>query len=220
MYKDKKILCIIPARGETKKNYKKNTKYFNGYPLFTWVLKTAIKSSIIDKIIVSTEDEEIIKISQQYGDFVPFKRSLSLSKDESSISDVIKFNIEQLKKEELEYDYILILLPTQPLIETFHLEEAIKLIIDNDYPSLIAMTKVEDNFSRIYKNNTLQKSNDPIYKINNSLFINKATDNDFQIYNNIYPYIIDSKYDGNIDSKIDWELSELKQLLIQYNSIS
>lgn len=217
MYKNKKILALIPARGETKHIYKKNTKLFNDKPLFTWVLNSAIKSKLIDKVIISTEDREIIEIANTYGDYI-LKRPEELSKENISISQVIKYNIEELKKEGLEFDYILTLLPTQPLIETFHLDNSIREIIDNNYPSLIGVTKIENNFLRTL-DTSLESFNTPLYKVNNSIFINPTTDKEFNIYTNLKPFIIDSKYDGNIDPPVDWEICELRKLLIELERI-
>lgn len=222
MYKDKKILAIIPARGETKQIFKKNIKLFNGYPLFTWILKSAINSEFIDDIIISTEDEQIIEISKEYGNFVPFKRDKALSKDNISLNNVILDTLNKLKEKELEYDYILTLLPTQPLIQNFHLDNIIKLSIDNNFSSSIGTLKESSNFIKILKDDKLINSSNDIYKINNSIFINKISEINpklFNIYNNSYPFIIDKKYEGNIDSAIDWEISELKQLLLEFQNI-
>lgn len=222
MYQKQKILAIIPARGETKNIFKKNTKLFNGYPLFTWILKTAINSNYIDDIIVSTEDDEIIQISNELGNFIPFKRDLSLAKDNTSLSLVTLDILKKLKEKELEYDYILTLLPTQPLIQSFHLDEIIKITIDNNLNSSLGVLKEDSKNIRIIKNNQLENFNESIYKINNSIFINKISSintNNFNLYHNKHPFVIDNKFDGNINSSLDWEISELKQLLIEYQKI-
>lgn len=222
MYQKQKILAIIPARGETKNIFKKNTKLFNEYPLFTWVLKAAINSNYIDNIIVSTEDDEIIQISNTFGNFIPFKRDLSLSKDNTSLNLVIIDILKNLKEKELEYDYILTLLPTQPLIQSFHLDEMIKMTLENNFNSSIGVLKENSKTIRIVNNNQLENFNKTIYKINNSIFINKVSSispDSFNLYNNKFPFIIDEKFDGNINSPLDWEISELKQLLIEYQKI-
>lgn len=222
MYKDQKILAVIPARGETKQIFKKNIKLFNEQPLFTYILRAALNSIYIDRIIISTEDEQIIELAKEYGDFTPFKRDKSLSKDNISLNYVILDTLNKLKKEELKYDYILTLLPTQPLIQSFHLDDIIKLSIDNNLHSSIGSLKETSNFIKILKNGRLISCTDNIYKINNSIFLNKISEinpNSFNIYDNYYPFIIDKKYEGNIDSAIDWEISELKQLLLKLHSI-
>lgn len=222
MYKDQKILAIIPARGETKQIFKKNIKLFNEEPLFTWALKSAINSKYIDDIIVSTEDEEIANIANKFGNFVPFKRDKVLSKDCTNLNSVLLDVLKKLKEEELKYDYILTLLPTQPLIQSFHLDDIIELCIINHFHSAIGVLKEDSNSVKFLHNNELTKVTNDIYIICNSIFFNKISEinpTSFNIYDNKFPFIIDKKYDGNINSTIDWEISELKQLLLKFNSI-
>lgn len=221
MYKDQKILAVIPARGETKQIFKKNIKLFNEEPLFTWALKSAINSKYIDDIIVSTEDEEIANIANKFGNFVPFKRDKVLSKDYTDLNSVLLDLLKKIKEKELKYDYILTLLPTQPLIQSFHLDSIIELCIINNFHSVIGVLKENSNFVKFLHNNELTKVTDDIYIICNSIFLNKISEINpasFNIYDNKFPFVIDKKYDGNINSTIDWEISELKQLLLKFNT--
>ena len=82
-------IAIIPARGGSKRIPRKNIKEFNGYPLIKYSIDAALKSNIFDRIIVSTDDEEIAKVSLKYGAEVPFFRSEKTSDDYSTLGDVI-----------------------------------------------------------------------------------------------------------------------------------
>ena len=78
-------IAIIPARGGSKRLPRKNIKEFNGKPLIAWSITVALKSKIFDKVIVSTDDEEIAEIAKRYGAEVPFIRPKSLSPRSKSI---------------------------------------------------------------------------------------------------------------------------------------
>ena len=92
-----KILGIIPARKGSKGIRNKNIKKFAGKPLIYWTIKVAINSNL-DKVIVSTDSDTIIKYSKSYGAEVPFKRPLNISQDKSKTIDVIKHAINFYKK--------------------------------------------------------------------------------------------------------------------------
>ena len=74
-------LCIIPARGGSKFIPRKNIKEFCGKPIIVWSIEAAIKSECFDRIIVSTDDEEVATVSQKYGAEVPFLRPKELADD-------------------------------------------------------------------------------------------------------------------------------------------
>ena len=75
----KKILCVILARGGSKSIPKKNIFEICGHPLISYSIEAAKNSKLISKIVVSTDDDEIAKISRRYGAYTPFKRSKLLS---------------------------------------------------------------------------------------------------------------------------------------------
>ena len=72
-------LCVIPARGGSKRIPKKNIKNFCGKPIIAWSIEQAIKSKCFDKIIVSTDDKDIAKIAKSYGAEIPFVRPKKIS---------------------------------------------------------------------------------------------------------------------------------------------
>ncbi len=83
-------LCIIPARGGSKRIPRKNIKYFLGKPIIAYSIETALQSGLFDEVMVSTDDEEIAKISKHYGASVPFFRSNEAANDEAPLADVIE----------------------------------------------------------------------------------------------------------------------------------
>ena len=81
------MLAIIPARGGSKGLPGKNTKHLNGMPLICYSIKTALESNLIDRVILSTDDEEIASIGKNCGAEVPFMRSKDLALDTSMVMD-------------------------------------------------------------------------------------------------------------------------------------
>ena len=91
-------ICIIPARGGSKRIPRKNIKLFLGKPIIAYSIEAAIKSNIFDEIMVSTDDIEIASVAKEYGAKVPFYRSNKNSNDFSTTSDVIEEVILEYKK--------------------------------------------------------------------------------------------------------------------------
>src|SRR3990172_776579 len=116
MYKGNKILCIIPARGGSRGLPDKNIRELLGKPLIAYTIEHAKRSKYIDRIIVSTDNEEIADISKQYGAEVPFTRPKRLALDNSSTIAVLQHVIEWLEsKEEDFFDILVLLHATAPL---------------------------------------------------------------------------------------------------------
>ena len=113
------VLAIIPARGGSKRIPYKNIQNLAGKPLIAHTIIAAKKSKVIDKIVVSTDDKKIAKISEAYGIEVPFLRPKNISKDNSPTIEAVKHTLEFLRTNQ-DYipDMIIILQPTSPLRTT------------------------------------------------------------------------------------------------------
>jgi N-acylneuraminate cytidylyltransferase len=83
-------ICVIPARGGSKRIPRKNIKIFHGKPMIAWSIEAAKKSKCFDRIIVSTDDKEIADVAIQYGAEAPFFRPLELSDDFASTPAVMQ----------------------------------------------------------------------------------------------------------------------------------
>lgn len=131
MYKDKKVLAIITARGGSKGLPKKNIKPLNEKPLIGWTLEQAKNCPYIDEIFVSTDCKEIAAVCEDFGVNVPFLRPDELAVDTSSSMDVVEHVVNSLEKENKTFDYILLLEPTSPLRKKDDLKNAIEKVINN-----------------------------------------------------------------------------------------
>ncbi len=161
--KDKKFICIIPARSSSKEIKNKNIQIVGGKPLIYWTIKEAVKSKFFSKVIVSTDSPKIKKISEKYGAECPFLRPKKLSGDKTPTIQVINHAVRFLKNKMnfTNYDYVVLLQPTSPLRKVSDIDKSIKLFLSKkNSSSLISVSEVYDNHpARMYfmKNNFLLK---------------------------------------------------------------
>src|SRR5436309_3283946 len=99
-------LAIITARGGSKRIPRKNIRHFCGKPIIAYSIQTALNSGCFDELMVSTEDEEIAKISRQYGANIPFMRSNSTAGDKSTTAEVILEVLQQYEQCNKKFDYV------------------------------------------------------------------------------------------------------------------
>jgi pseudaminic acid cytidylyltransferase len=144
-------LCIIPARGGSKRIPRKNIKDFNGKPMIAWAIETAIKSNLFDEIMISTEDAEIAEISQKYGAIVPFFRTEKNSDDLSGTEDVIIEVLNQYQLIGRTFDYVCCIYPTTPLMTPERLIEAKAKLIDGNFDTVFPVLKYGHPLQRSLK---------------------------------------------------------------------
>lgn len=117
-------IAIIPARGGSKRIPRKNIKPFCGQPMLAFPIKAAIKSGCFDKVLVSTDDEEIAEIAKGYGAEVPKLRPHQLSDDHTGTSAVVRYELEQLIQQGNNISYCCCIYATTPLLTAPYLQQA------------------------------------------------------------------------------------------------
>ena len=115
------MICIIPARGGSKRIPGKNTKDFLGKPLIAYSIEAALNSKVFSEVIVSTDDEMIANVAREFGASVPFFRDASLSDDYATSTDVVKDAIKRINS---SFSDVCCLYATAPLITAAILKEA------------------------------------------------------------------------------------------------
>ncbi len=110
-------ICVIPARGGSKRIPRKNIKEFNGKPIIAYSIEAALKSNCFDQVIVSTDDVEIVEVAKKYGAQVPFIRPTELSNDYAGTIPVIKHAIEWLEESNNTIESVCCLYATAPFIQ-------------------------------------------------------------------------------------------------------
>jgi len=143
MYNGKRILAIIPARSGSKGLPDKNIRDFCGKPLIAHSINGAIKTEVIDTIFVSTDSEKYAEISKSYGASVPFLRPDNIASDTSPASDYIMHAIESFEQIGEIYDYVMVLQPTSPLRQSFHIMQSIAMVIDRGLESVVSFSEAD-----------------------------------------------------------------------------
>ena len=226
---NKTFLAIIPARGGSKRLPRKNILDLCGKPLISWSIEAALKSKYISKVVVSSDDEEILNISSNFGADI-IKRPYELANDTATTFDAIKHTINNLEK----YDYIVLLQPTSPLRNEKHIDEAIELleekqadaivsVCEMDHSPLWSNTLPEDgNMRGFLREEILNKRSQDLekyYRLNGAIYICKTDklleNKSFFLKDNIFAYIMDRKSSIDIDEEIDFLFAEIVIELIQ-----
>jgi len=146
-------IAIIPARGGSKRIPKKNIKKFCGKPMIFYSIKNAIESKCFKKIIVSTDDEIIAKISKKFGAEILFRRPKYLSGDNALTRDVVNHSINFIKGKGFKFKYTCLIYPTAPLIQKNKLIEGYKIIKTQNYDFAFTVCEYEYPIQRSFKIN-------------------------------------------------------------------
>lgn len=141
------IIGLIPARGGSKKLPGKNIKDLHGKPLISYTIDAALKSSMLDRVIVTTDDEAIASAALQYKAEVPFMRPAELASDTSPDRPVIIHAVEWLKENEnYSVDAVALLRPTTPFKTAELIDSCIKKLNESDYSAIRTVTRSEGVF--------------------------------------------------------------------------
>jgi len=124
------VLAIIPARGGSKGIPRKNIVDLCGKPLIAYSIEVALKSKMITRVVVSTEDEEIAEVSNDYGAEVPFLRPKELAGDRSNIGDAVNYTVDRLKKDGFMPDALVQLYPTHPFRNPQLVDQLSSILLD------------------------------------------------------------------------------------------
>ena len=220
------MIAIIPAQGGSKGLPNKNIKYLAGKPLIAYTIEAAKKSKYINKIIVSTDSEEISLVAENFGAEVPFLRPEYLTGANSNIIDTYFYTIERLNRElGTNISEFIVLQPTSPLRTSEDIDKAIELFRDKKADSVISLCetshspavakkivneKVSDFFNKSSENNNSQDSikafipNGAIFVFNYQ-FLQK---NGVYYSDKTFPYIMPDESSVHIDTLMDFDYAE------------
>lgn len=144
MYKNKRVLAVIPARGGSKGLPGKNIRQLIDKPLIAWSINHAQDCKFVDEIFVSTDSREIAKVAEQYNVKVPDLRPKELSSDTASSMDVILHTIDTLEKQNKSFDIVIMVEPTSPLREPKDIDSSIEMLVNTqDAESVVGICEVE-----------------------------------------------------------------------------
>jgi N-acylneuraminate cytidylyltransferase len=144
-------LCIIPARGGSKRIPKKNIKFFLGKPIIAYSIEAALASNLFDEVMVSTDDNEIAEIAKQFGAKVPFLRSKINANDFATTFDVIEEVVNKYKRVDLEFENVCCIYACAPFVDVNKLEQAYKKLIKYKFDSVFPVLKFSYPIQRALK---------------------------------------------------------------------
>ena len=224
-----KALCIIPARGGSKRIPRKNIKPFLGRPIISYAIETALKSGLFDEVMVSTDDEEIAEIARQYGANVPFMRSAEAASDTAPDIVVLREVLSEYAKMGQTFDVFCNLYPCTPLVTTENLKGALDTLISSGAdlvtpvikfatPPLRGLVLRNGEWERLCPEYTYTRSQDmePIYYFAGqyTFFNAKNYLEKEDTERKLHAIEITEMEAQDVDNEIDWRMAEIKYMLI------
>lgn len=137
MIGEKTVLAIIPARGGSKGVPRKNIREVAGKPLIAWTIEEAKKSKYIDRLVLSSDDAEIIAVAREWGCDVPFVRPAELSQDDTPGIEPVLHAIQSLPG----YNYVVLLQPTSPLRTCYDIDACIEICAKTRASACVSVTE-------------------------------------------------------------------------------
>lgn len=223
-------ICIIPARGGSKRIPRKNIKNFLGKPIIAYSIEAALRSGLFDEVMVSTDDEEIAAVARQFGASLPFMRSAHTASDFATTADVINEVLDSYAANGKEFDTVCCLYATAPFVTPDRLREAGDIINEGQFDS--AFTCVEFSYP-VLRSHTISPEGRismkwPEYGPCRSQDLEKFYHDAGQFYfatmdayrttgfwgPNTYPIILSELEVQDLDTPTDWALAEIKFQLI------
>jgi len=228
------MIAIIPARGGSEGLPNKNIKYLAGKPLIAYTIEAALASKYINKVIVSTDSEEISLIAENYGAEVPFLRPDFLTGSDVTAIDIYRYTVEKLNRETgMNISEFIVLQPTSPLRTSNDIDLAVELFRDHNADSVISLCeenhspvgvkrivdeKITDFFDGSLVNVNSQKQ-EKAYMPNGAIYIYKyqnIQENGVLNSEKTLPYIMPIERSVHIDTLMDFEYAEF--LILKHNS--
>lgn len=217
-----KILYVIPARGGSKGIPRKNIKLLNGKPLICYSIDVARQLTQDGNICVSTDDDEIIKVVEDYGLKVPFKRPVHLSTDTASTNDVLLHAIDFYESNGVFYDVIVLFQPTSPFRKASQVKEALTLYNDEldmvvsvkeSQSAAVICSENEDGFLESSLNKSGLRRQDVLnyYEFNGAIYvinIERLKKVGLSGFTNRKKYVMDEFSSVDIDNELDWIIAE------------
>ena len=222
--------AIIPARGGSKRIPGKNIKDFAGRPIITYSIEAALKSSLFDRIIVSTDSEEIAKVARDEGAEVPFIRPASLADDVSTTLEVVSHALEWFKGQRINISQACLIYATAPFIKSENLRKGFSELCEKNSDAVFGVTtyafpvcrslKISDKglLQELWSEHEASRSNDleEVYHDAGQFYwlANNALKSEFLIERKIYsrkvvPLLIPRYLVQDIDTMEDWTRAEL-----------
>ena len=144
------VLAIIPARGGSKGVPGKNLRPLGGQPLIAYAADAARRSGVVDRVVLSTDSEEIAAVGRSLGVDVPFLRPATLAADDTPMLPVLQHTLAALARDGWVPDIVVLLQPTSPLRRPEHIRDAVTLLRETKADSVVTVAEVPRHLSPDY----------------------------------------------------------------------
>jgi N-acylneuraminate cytidylyltransferase len=219
-------VAIIPARGGSKRIPGKNIRLFAGKPIIAYSIETALKSGLFDKVIVSTDDDEIARAAMSFGAEIPFMRPAELSDDHTGTMAVINHAIRYLLGEGFDITRVCCIYATAPFVQVQYLQEGYNLLVNSDKAYSFSVTSFPFPIQRVVRitsDNTIEPFNKE-HIFTRSQDLEEAFHDAGQFYwgtvdaflknvvmysNDSVPVVLPRHLVQDIDTEEDWHRAEL-----------
>jgi N-acylneuraminate cytidylyltransferase len=224
-------ICIIPARGGSKRIPRKNIKPFLGKPIISYSIEAALNSKLFDEVMVSTDDFEIATIAKKYGASVPFMRSDKTANDYATTFDVIYEVLQEYKQLNKKFDLSCCIYPCAPFVTKEKLAEGFEILKEHNFDSVFPIIPFSFPIQRALKENERKVSFFyPEFSFSRSQDLEKSYHDAGQFYwlnteicmerkkiltDNSGSIVLTELEGQDIDNEIDWKLAELKYEILQ-----
>ena len=219
-------LAVIPARGGSKRIPQKNIREFSGKPIIAWSIEAVLKSGCFDRVVVSTDDQEISEVARHWGAEVPFVRPDGLSGDYVGIIPVIKHAIEWFGEQGIHFKEVCCIYATAPSITADDIKKGLDILHARQCDFALAITSFSFPIQRAVKIssngylemfqpeqfNTRSQDLDPAYHDTGQFCWGTSTawKDDLPFFNHsVAPVILPSYRVQDIDTPEDWTRAEL-----------
>lgn len=222
-----KNLCIIPARGGSKRIPRKNVKPFMGKPILAYSIENAFATGLFDEVMVSTDDPEIMEVAKQYGASVPFVRTEKTANDFAPLADVLHEVVDMYAEQGKTFDNMCCILATCPLVKVSYISEAYQKLINSDFISVYPVVQFSYPILRSLRmdDNGEVSMNWPEYAKTRSQDLAPAYHDSGTFYWHKVDAWMSGKRKGggivmaedlvqDIDTEEDWRMAELKYQLM------
>lgn len=222
-----KNICIIPARGGSKRIPRKNVKSFQGKPMLAYSIGAALATGLFEEVMVSTDDEEIASIARQYGARVPFMRSAETANDFATTADVLNEVLANYKEQGIEFDNFCCIYATAPMVQPRDIISSFELLQKSDFTIVYPVVQFSYPIWRC-----LDLAEDGTMKRHWPEFENSRSQDlpkEYHDTGTFYWYKTNEWLSGNvkiggievdettiqdIDTETDWKLAEMKYKLL------
>ena len=215
-------LALIPARGGSKGIPRKNIREIAGKPLIAWTIEAARAAEGVERVVVSTDDEEIADVAREWGADVPFMRPSELASDEAPGVAPVLHAIDQLP----DHDALVLLQPTSPLRTAAHIRDMLAFAQQRGASSVVSIREVGDHPAWMFRrdadgmlhryessaNATRRQDLSELYTLNGAMYwieTQRLRETKALVSDDTLGFTMDAESSVDIDTMLDWRLAEV-----------